>query len=347
MTSRKVLMGNAKSFNFHFDVIVDNRLEVLRDSEDESFDNFSRDVARGLGAKNKFLPPKYFYDQIGSDLFLKITQTEEYYPTRTEMSILKNFSSQIAERCPHINTLVELGSGSSEKINTLLEKFHQNGHNLKYVPIDISDITIEGSVQLLKKYNRLSVTGIISDYKKSLAFLSQIETDPKLVVFLGSSIGNFNPNEIEDFLTMIRKSLNAEDFLMIGFDLVKDRDILLAAYNDAQGITRDFNLNVLERINRELGGDFNLRKFEHCAYYNEENSRIEMYLVSKEAQTVTIDALNRKISFAADETIHTENSHKFTQEMIRSYIINTGLEYVESWTDPQEYFSVCLFKQAV
>jgi dimethylhistidine N-methyltransferase len=340
-------MDSAKSFNFHFDVILDHRLEVLRDSDNESYDHFSRDVTVGLGAKKKFLPPKYFYDQIGSDLFVKITQTDEYYPTRTELSILKNFSSQIAERCSHINTLVELGSGSSEKTNTLLEKFHQNGHSLKYVPIDISDIAIDGSVQLLKKYDRLSVTGIISDYKKSLAFLSQIETGPKLIVFLGSSIGNFNPNEIEDFLIMIRKSLNAEDFIMIGFDLVKDRDVLHAAYNDSQGITRDFNLNVLERINRELDGDFNLSKFEHRAQYNEANSRMEMYLVSKEEQTVTIGALNKKISFAADETIHTENSHKFTPEMIQSYTMNTGLEYVESWTDSQEYFSLCLFKLAV
>ena len=134
---------------------------------------------------------------------------------------------------------------------------------------------------------------------------------------------------------------------MIGFDLVKDRDVLHAAYNDAQGITRDFNLNVLERINRELGGDFNLSKFEHRAHYNEANSRMEMYLVSKEVQTVTIDALNKKISFAADETIHTENSHKFTPEMIQSYTKNTGLVQVETWTDPQKYFSLCLFKQAV
>ena len=175
--------------------------------------------------------------------------------------------------------------------------------------------------------------------------MSKIESRAKLVLFLGSSIGNFEPPEIKEFLTMTRQSLNQEDFILIGFDLVKDRDILYAAYNDAEGITKDFNLNILARINRELDANFDLNKFEHNAFFNEKQSRIEMHLVSKENQIVTIGALKTKISFKKNETIHTENSHKFTHKMICSYATDAGLQVIKTWTDPKNYFSLNLLRK--
>jgi dimethylhistidine N-methyltransferase len=177
-----------------------------------------------------------------------------------------------------------------------------------------------------------------------MSFVSKLENGSKLVLFLGSSIGNFNPFEIENFLKMVRKSLNKDDYILIGFDLVKDRAVLEAAYNDAQGMTREFNFNLLRRINRELDGNFDNRKFRHHALFNEDHSRIEMHLVSREAQTVLIKSLNLEIKFKAEETIHTENSHKFTKKMIHHYGQQAKLTLVNTWTDPKDYFALCLFK---
>jgi dimethylhistidine N-methyltransferase len=320
-------------------------LMILDDSSNQNYDNFARDVLEGLKAEQKFLSPKYFYDRKGSELFVKITQTDDYYPTRTEESILNHYSPEIVEECNQVNRLVELGSGSSEKTDIILNEFHKKRKAINYIPIDVSDIIINSGKKLLKKYDSLSVTGIVSDYERGLSIVSKIESRAKLVLFLGSSIGNFEPLEIKEFLTMTRQSLNQEDFILIGFDLVKDRDILYAAYNDGEGITKDFNFNILARINRELDANFDLNKFEHSAFYNENQTRIEMHLVSKENQTVTIGALKTKISLKKNETIHTENSHKFTHNMIRSYTEDAGLEVIKTWTDPKNYFSLYLLRK--
>jgi dimethylhistidine N-methyltransferase len=240
---------------------------------------------------------------------------------------------------------VELGSGSAEKTEPILEEFHQKNNSFNFVPIDVSDIIIESSAELLNKYDKLSITGIISEYEKGLSFVSRFKNNKKLILFLGSSIGNLNPSEIDVFLKMLRTKTNPDDFILIGFDLVKDRDILFAAYNDTSGITREFNLNILRRINRELDGEFDLNKFEHRAFFNEDHLRMEMHLVAKEAQKVNIGALQTQIEFEEKESIHTENSHKFTIEMINSYAHCAGLKLLKTWRDSQDYYALCLFKR--
>jgi dimethylhistidine N-methyltransferase len=345
MLLNSVLIEKAKPLDITLKTSDGNRLTILGDSSNHSLDNFAQDVLAGLKAEKKFLSPKYFYDQTGSELFVQITQTEEYYPTRTEKSILNHYSAQIVDKCDKVNWLVELGSGISEKTDSLLCEFHKKGKTFNYIPIDVSDIIIDSGKKLLEKYDRLSVTGILSDYERGLSLVSKVENGAKLILFLGSSIGNFEPVEIDAFLSMTRQTLGDADFILIGFDLVKDREVLQAAYNDAQGITEAFNYNILKRINRELDGNFDIGKFEHKAFFNEKHSRIEMHLVSKENQTVTIGAMNTKISFKYKETIHTENSHKFTPEMIRSYADKAELAVVETWTDPQDYFALCLLRR--
>jgi len=340
-----VLIERAKPLEIKQRLSNVDGLTILDDSTKQNLNNFSQDVLTGLNADKKFLSPKYFYDQRGSELFVQITQTAEYYPTRTEKSILNHYSSSIVERCENVNWLVELGSGSSEKTDSILCEFHKKRKSFNYIPIDVSDIIIDSGKKLLEKYDRLSVTGILSDYERGLSLVSNVENGAKLILFLGSSIGNFEPAEIKSFLIMTRNTLNEEDYILIGFDLVKDRDVLHAAYNDAQGITEAFNFNILSRINRELGGNFDIKKFEHKAFFNEKYSRIEMHLVSKENQSISIEALNTKIFFNKDETIHTENSHKFTPKMILSYANDADLDVVQTWTDPMDYFALCLLRK--
>jgi dimethylhistidine N-methyltransferase len=340
-----VLIEKAKPLEIKQRMSDIDGLTILDDSSNQNLDNFAHDVLMGLKSEKKYLSPKYFYDQIGSELFVQITQTDEYYPTRTEKSILNQYSASIVDKCDNVKWLVELGSGSSEKTDTLLNEFHKQRKTFNYIPIDVSDIIIDSGKKLLEKYDRLSVTGILSDYERGLSLVSNVENGAKLVLFLGSSIGNFEPIEIEAFLNMTQKTLTETDFILIGFDLVKDRKVLNAAYNDAQGVTEAFNFNILQRINRELDGNFNITKFEHKSYFNEKYSRIEMHLVSKENQIITIGALNTKIFFKRNETIHTENSHKFTPEMIFSYAKNANLEVVDTFTDPKEYFALCLLRK--
>ena len=345
MLLNSLIIENAKPLDITLRKSDVTGLTILDDSTNQNLDNFAQDVLDGLKSEQKTLSPKYFYDQIGSDLFVKITKTDEYYPTRTEQSILNHYSASIVDTCDDVNWLVELGSGSSEKTDSLLCEFHKKRKTFKYIPIDVSDIIIDSGKKLLEKYDRLSVTGILSDYERGLSLVSNVENEAKLILFLGSSIGNFEPAEIETFLNMTRETLADEDFILIGFDLVKDRDVLHAAYNDAQGITEAFNFNILHRINRELDGNFDMNKFDHKAFFNEKHSRIEMHLVSNINQTVTIGELNTKISFRSGESIHTENSHKFTLDMISSYANKAYLEVVQTWTDPKDYFALCLLRK--
>lgn len=345
MVMNSILIEHAKPMNMDLRKIGTNGLTILGDSLNQNLDNFAQDVLKGLSADQKYLSPKYFYDQNGSDLFVRITQTEDYYPTRTEQMILDIYSTEIIDTCTEVNWLVELGSGSSEKTDSLLYEFHRKRKAFNYIPIDVSDIIIDSGKKLLEKYDGLSVTGILSDYERGLSLISKVENGSKLILFLGSSIGNFEPHEIDSFLTMTYDTLHDNDYILIGFDLVKDRQVLDAAYNDEQGITEEFNLNILKRINRELDGNFNLDKFEHLAFFDEEYSRIEMHLVSKTDQSVSIGAINTKISFKTGESIHTENSHKFTIDMIASYTDKANLEVVKTWTDPKKYFALCLLRK--
>ncbi|MDZ4710770.1 MAG: L-histidine N(alpha)-methyltransferase [bacterium] len=306
--------------------------------------SFAEDVKAGLTSQNKFLHPKYFYDNHGSELFEKICETEEYYPTRTELGILKKLSGTISERNRDKNLIVELGSGSSYKTNFILSSFLEDRQRLNYVPIDVSDILIESSEKLIEKYPKLFITGIISFYQEGMEFIVSRDSSPKLVLFLGSSIGNFTEEEQIEFMKMLKGNLSKDDRLLIGFDMVKSREVLEAAYDDSSGVTAEFNLNILRRINNELDADFDLNMFRHIALFNEEKSRIEMHLEAKVDTSVKIAGIDEVIHFNEGERIHTENSYKFTNKMIDNLAKVSGMEFSDCYTDDQNYFSLCAFR---
>lgn len=336
-------MSINKKINFK-EEIISSRLKVYHTNNLLHTNSFSEDVSRGLNSEVKYLLPKYFYDKRGSELFEQICGTEEYYPTRTETEILKKLSGIISERNSGRKLLVELGSGSSVKTEYLIRSFLNNRSSFIYVPIDVSDIIIESSKILTDKYPGLKVDAIISFYEEGMDFIVHKNNSPKLMLFLGSSIGNFSRDDRTDFMKMLKKYMNEDDRLLIGFDMIKDKDILEKAYNDSKGITAEFNLNILQRINKELDGNFDPAEFGHVAFYNERMSRIEMHLKARSQMTVDINATGEKISFEKGEMIHTENSYKFNKQMINELAEETGLEFSDYYTDEKNYFSICTFK---
>lgn len=305
---------------------------------------FLNDVLIGLSQTQKSLPPKYFYDSIGSDLFEQICTTKEYYLTKTETEILNQYADDIISAVNNITHIVELGSGSSVKTQILINSYLNKNSNLLYSPIDVSDVLIKSSVNLLKHFRELKICGVIGQYIEALQLLNQIYSEPKLILFLGSSIGNFTPSEAKDFLINIADLINSNDYLLIGFDLVKDSKILTNAYNDSKGYTEKFNLNILNRINYELNADFNIANFKHSAFYNSASSRIEMHLVSDTDQIVNISG--REFKFLKNETIHTENSYKFTYNSISDLIASAALQMEKIWYDKNNYFALCLIKKS-
>jgi dimethylhistidine N-methyltransferase len=305
--------------------------------------SFKDDVLTGLLAVQKSIPPKYFYDDKGSELFEKICSVQEYYVTRTESEILAKYSDDIAACCSGILNIVELGSGSSVKTRYMLSSFLKQSNNLNYFPIDVSDILISSGSDLVNDFSGLNVTGLIGEYEASLELAAEIINEPKLIIFLGSSIGNFDLTHAGDFIKKIEQCMKPGDRLLIGFDLVKDEGILNDAYNDKQGITAEFNLNLLDRINKELGGDFDPGKFSHLAFFNQAFSRIEMHLVSQTEQSVNISG--KEIKFLKGETIHTENSYKFTDEMIKNLADSSGLKITGSWIDNNCFFNLTMFNK--
>ena len=321
-----------------------DRLAIISLENLVSNGNFADDVKNGLTSKKKYLLPKYFYDSKGSDLFEEIMRLDEYYPTETERSIIKNISESLPQLDGKLSTIVEIGSGSSEKTRHIIEAFSNTRDKVYYIPLDISDIIIESSQKLLQEFENISIEGIISEYENGLQIASAANEDPKLYLFLGSSIGNFTFEDSIDFLDNLSSIMQPHDRLLIGFDRIKDRDILRRAYDDSIGVTAKFNLNILERINKELKANFNLNAFDHLAKFNEEKSRIEMHLVSKKLQTVKIDDLELQVHFEAGETIHTENSYKYTPEMIDKLSQESGLQIEKIFTDRKDYFSLVLFQ---
>lgn len=320
------------------------KIKVSRHNKTESF---AEDVLLGLSACRKTLSPKYLYDEIGSQLFEKICDLPEYYPTRTERRIIERNISEIISVCSPETELVELGSGSSTKTRLIIEAFLKKYHKLNYIPIDISrSILVESARFLQKKYPKIHISGLVSDYIKALNYLTNHHHDHKMIIFLGSSIGNFATDESLIFLEEIRKSLAPSDMLLIGMDLVKSENILIPAYDDVQGVTAKFNLNLLVRINRELGGRFDLDKFRHRAIFNKAQSRVEMHIVSIQKQTVRVDYFDREFNFEQGETIHTENSHKYSPLSITQMAERTGFEVVNCWYDENKWFSLNLMKPA-
>jgi len=329
----------------HSVTVYNSRLRVINAFNANVKNSFANNVLSGLLTVPKFLSPKYFYDVIGSDLFEKICTTPEYYVTRTETSILQKCSNDIARINSDKKVMVELGSGSSIKTKYLLKSFLDIKHQFEYVPIDVSEIMISGSIVLLDEFEGLKVSGILSEYEAGLDAAGTFINDPKIIVFLGSSIGNFNMHDAEAFIKHIACIMHENDSLLIGFDLVKDMDVLNAAYNDKQGYTAAFNLNQLTRINSELGGEFDIKKFDHKAFFNSAESRIEMHLESLVEQDVCIHGLEKSVHFRKGETIHTENSYKFTDEMINSLAAHAGLNVSDIWKDDSNYFALCLMKK--
>jgi dimethylhistidine N-methyltransferase len=307
-----------------------------QDFEEQSRTGFARDVLAGLTAPRKMLPPKYFYDEEGSRLFEEITRLPEYYPTRTEIGILEENGRAIAQHIPAGGALVEFGAGSSVKIRTILRALDKLA---VYVPVDISAEFLAGQAAVLQRdFPRLKVRPVSADFTRQFGLPREARLRPRIGFFPGSTIGNFEPPDAADFLRHAGRILGPGARMIVGVDLVKQREVLHAAYNDAQEITAAFNLNLLARINRELGGGFDLGCFAHRAFFNEQESRIEMHLVSRMRQRVQV--CGRAIDFAAGETIHTECSYKFTIDAFADLAARSGWQRLESWTDARDYFAV-------
>ena len=297
---------------------------------------FGREVQAGLASRPRRISPKYFYDAAGSQLFDRICELPEYYPTRTELRILGECATEIAGQIGPGAEIVEFGAGSLTKVRLLLDALESPR---RYLPIDISGEHLEAAAERLKAdYPQLVVQPIAADYTMPLVLPAPLPGAGKRVGFFpGSTIGNFEPDEALAFLQLAARMLRGGG-LLIGVDLVKDPDRLHAAYNDAQGVTAAFNLNLLRRANAELDTDFDVDGFAHAAFYNAPKQRIEMHLVSRRAQAVSLNG--ERFGFDEGETIHTEYSHKFTVEGLRALAVKAGFRPLAVWTDPERLFSV-------
>ena len=321
--------------------VVDSRLQYFKPHTTEIEKTFAEEISSSLSRDSKFISPKFFYDQKGSGLFEKICSTPEYYPTRTEISILKQLQNELPSFLDDDFRLVELGSGSSVKTRLLLDILTSQ-NNIEYFPIDISEILAESSEQLLSDYENLTITGIIDTYEGGLKFLKTYDEKKNLIIFLGSSYGNFSPIDGYKFLEKVYSTMKPGDLFLIGLDLVKEKEILESAYNDSQNITAGFNLNVLSRINDELDADFNLDNFSHHAIYNQKDQRIEMYLKSLREQSVVISKSNLELILTKNELIHTEYSHKYRLSEIHDLLDDVGFELKHTWLDEKKHFSLSL-----
>lgn len=322
--------------------LSDHRLRISTPGEIRSF--FRDDVARGLRQLQKTIPPKYFYDQHGSLLFEEICRQPEYYLTRTEAAILERYAPEIIDAVGDC-AIIELGSGSSVKTRLLLDECQRREYATIYVPIDISASMLETTARsLTAEYPRLQVEALAADYLTGLTALPT--SSRRLVLFLGSNLGNFAPVEQAQLLACLARALEVGDFLLIGLDLRKQMSIVEPAYNDAAGVTAAFNLNLLQRMNRELRATFDLAAFSHVAFYNSEQHQIEMHLRSERDQYVVIRDLDMQAAFHSGETIHTEISRKFDLDEVNAQLASFGFQPRARWTDEQAWFAACLFQLA-
>jgi L-histidine N-alpha-methyltransferase len=299
-------------------------------------------VAEGLSTPRKWLPCRFFYDRTGSELFERICDLPEYYLTRTERAILERSSAEIVAAAGREIAVVEFGSGSSIKTRLLLAAALHNQPRLHYLPIDISgDFLRSSALALLNDYEGLDITAIAAEYHDGIARLPHTGL-PRLILFLGSSIGNFTREEATEFLTHVRASMRPNDRLLIGIDLLKERRHIEAAYNDSQGITAAFNKNLLTRVNRELGANIDTGAFMHAAPFVEEHSRIEMHLVCRRSHQAYVSAVDMTFQFHQGETIHTENSHKYSLSGFAALCQQAGLSVQRRWADEREWFALLL-----
>jgi L-histidine N-alpha-methyltransferase len=305
-----------------------------------------RDVRAGLCAYPKELAPKYFYDERGSQLFEQITELPEYYPTRAEREILVQRSAEILAAAAGPGTLVELGSGSATKTRHLLSAMRDAGSLDTYVPVDISEeITHQTAALLVDEYPGLTVRGLVCDFEHHLERIPD-DDGARLIAFLGGTVGNLYPRQRQTFLERIAALLDPGDHLLLGTDLIKERTRLEAAYDDSAGITAEFNKNVLEVLNRELGADFDLDAFEHVARYDAEAERMDIRLRSLADQEVRLDDLDLEISFSAGEEMRTEISTKFTRERLESVYAGAGLELAGWFTDAAGDYALSLARRS-
>lgn len=326
---------------------INERFTFVDQTEKEDQTAFARDVRTGLTASPKHLPCRFLYDHAGSLLFERICDLPEYYVTRTEREILRERAGEICDLFSDRTTLVELGSGNSAKTRVLIEAILTDRETLHYVPVDVSrEMLRTTSVALLEAFEGLEITAVAGDYRKGLCFAENALDEPKCFLWLGSSIGNFDRVAARDFLRLIHDTMTESDRLLLGIDLRKSRDVLERAYDDSQGVTAQFNKNLLVRINRELDGDFDLESFDYRARYDEEAGRVEMHLVSKAEQTVRIDRLSLSVPFTRNEAIHTGYSYKYSLDEIDELARSAGLCSQRRWLDAQRRFSLHLFARA-
>lgn len=310
--------------------------------------DFGADVRRGLTSKPKSLPPRYFYDLLGSSLFEAICRTDEYYVTRAETEIFEEQGAAIAAALGSPSRLIELGSGNARKTRILLDAVTEKHPEVQYIPVDVDAkmLTQLGS-EMAVNYPAMMITAVCADFSKPSRALEAVGRGGRTaVLFLGSSIGNLDPHEASLMLRDLRSILARNELVLLGIDLRKPKAVLNAAYNDAVGVTAAFNRNLLARINRELGGEFDLTAFDHSAFFSEEKSRIEMHLVSTKAQKVRIEALELTVSFEAGETIHTENSYKYDDAGMEKLAHSGGFQIERIWTDSRGYFADLLLRPA-
>ncbi|MBC7880626.1 MAG: L-histidine N(alpha)-methyltransferase [Anaerolineae bacterium] len=317
------------------------RLLMAAADQEEGFD-----VVQGLTRTDKTLSPRYFYDDAGSTLFEAICELPEYYPTRTEAAILAACAPQVAALTGECE-LVELGSGSATKTRILLNAHRQAQHRLRYLPIDISAGILEESAEaLLVDYPGLDVYGLVGTFEAGLAHLPAQILKSRMLLFLGSTLGNLDPLACQQFFDQVADSLAPGGYFLLGVDLHKPTAILEAAYDDSQGITAAFNRNMLLHLNRRYKGNFDPAAFDHLALYNTEKQQIEMHLVSRIAQWVTLEKLALSVEFAPGERLHTEISRKFGVSTLKANLEAHGLPCVQLWTDPQSWFCVMLCRRA-
>lgn len=318
--------------------LLENRTAV----NDTATSTAGQDVIAGLTQTPKTLPPKYFYDARGSELFEQITQLPEYYLTRTERQILETFAGAIADEVGPCD-LVELGSGSASKTRLIFSAYQQRGLSLRFVPVDVSDTILEASAHdLLTDYDNLTIHGLVATYEQALQDLPPTDLPRRLIAFIGSTLGNLSPEPERQFLQAVSQALTSGDYFLLGVDLHKDTATLEAAYNDSQGVTAAFNLNMLQHLNWRFGGNFDLTQFRHVAFYNDRDRQVEIYIESLIDQTVTLPALDLTLSFAPGERLFSEISRKFDTAVLTAELSAFGLEVSDIFTDERQQFALLL-----
>ena len=312
---------------------------------DIGIDQARKEIIEGLTSDQPKISSKYFYDEKGSVLFEEITKLEEYYPTETEKSILKRIAPDLMNRNSSLE-IIELGSGDCSKISILLNAIDRlTLENVNYIPVDFSRSAIESSAnQLTKKFPEMEISGYVADFIHQLDLIPHSEK-PRIICFLGSTIGNFAKNEAKEILQNLSKGMLKGDSLLVGFDLVKPKRILHSAYNDSKGVTEKFNKNILNVVNEIIQSDFKTEDFNHLAFFNKEKSRIEMHLVANRDMAIKSQLLKYEINFKKGDRIHTENSYKYSFEMIQELISGTDIEIRNTFVDSNNWFALVEFEK--